>query len=115
MRSFSLHVGRLFGVEVRIHLAFLILPLFVFWTEYSVHPTASGPRDLALAGNIADHRVGVRQLSLERADTIRRAGQSDHAKSFACETPDNRCAGAGTDACDNGNWLVSHELCFVMA
>ncbi|MGA8273396.1 MAG: site-2 protease family protein [Candidatus Sulfotelmatobacter sp.] len=50
MRSFSIHVGRLFGVEVRIHLTFLILPLFVFWTEYSVHPSANGPRDLALVG-----------------------------------------------------------------
>ncbi len=50
MRSFSVHVGRLFGVEVRIHLTFLILPLFVFWTEYSVHPSANGPRDLALVG-----------------------------------------------------------------
>src|ERR1700674_5664637 len=50
MRSFSVHVGRLFGVEVRIHLTFLILPLFVFWTEYTVHPSANGPRDLALVG-----------------------------------------------------------------
>jgi Zn-dependent protease/CBS domain-containing protein len=50
MRSFSVHVGRLFGVEVRIHLTFLFLPLFVFWTESTVHSSASGPRDLALAG-----------------------------------------------------------------
>jgi Zn-dependent protease/CBS domain-containing protein len=50
MRSFSVHVGRLFGVEVRIHLTFLFLPLFVFWTEYNVHGTASGSRDVALVG-----------------------------------------------------------------
>jgi 1-acyl-sn-glycerol-3-phosphate acyltransferase len=50
MRSFSVHVGRLFGVEVRIHLTFLLLPLFVFWTEYNVHGSANGPRDLALVG-----------------------------------------------------------------
>src|SRR5258708_39737666 len=64
----------------------------------------NGVRDLALAGNVADHRVGVRQLSLEHTDTIRRAGQSNHAKSATRETPDNRCAGAGADTCDDGNW-----------
>jgi Zn-dependent protease/CBS domain-containing protein len=62
MRSWSIHVGRLFGVEVRLHLTFLILPLFVFWTEYSVHPTANGPRDLALVGIVlacvAAHEIG---------------------------------------------------------
>lgn len=50
MRSFSVHVGKLFGVEVRIHLTFLFLPLFVFWTEYNVHGSANGSRDLALVG-----------------------------------------------------------------
>jgi Zn-dependent protease/CBS domain-containing protein len=50
MRSFSIHIGRLFGVEVRIHLTFLLLPLFVFWTEYTVHGSANGSRDLALVG-----------------------------------------------------------------
>ena len=62
MRSWSIHVGRLFGVEVRLHLTFLILPVFVFWTEYSVHPTANGPRDLALVGIVlacvAAHEIG---------------------------------------------------------
>jgi Zn-dependent protease/CBS domain-containing protein len=50
MRSFSIHVGRLFGVEVRLHLTFVILPLFVFWTEYNAQRAANGPRDLALVG-----------------------------------------------------------------
>lgn len=62
MRSWSIHVGRLFGVEVRLHLTFLILPLFVFWTEYTVHPAANGPRDLALVGlvlaSVAAHEIG---------------------------------------------------------
>jgi len=62
MRSFSVHVGKLFGVEVRIHLTFLILPLFVFWTEYNVHGSASGSRDLALVGIVlacvAAHEIG---------------------------------------------------------
>ncbi len=52
MRSWSILIGRLFGVEVRVHLTFLILPLFVFWTEYSVHGSANGSRDLALVGII---------------------------------------------------------------
>jgi Zn-dependent protease/CBS domain-containing protein len=62
MRSWSIHVGRLFGVEVRLHLTFFILPLFVFWTEYNLHPSANGPRDLALAGIVlacvAAHEIG---------------------------------------------------------
>src|ERR1700732_1441721 len=62
MRSWSIHVGRLFGVEVRLHLTFAILPLFFFWTEYSVHPSANGPRDLALVGIVlacvAAHEIG---------------------------------------------------------
>jgi len=52
----------LFGVEVRIHLTFLILPLFVFWTEYNVHGSANGSRDLALVGLVlacvAAHEIG---------------------------------------------------------
>ncbi len=62
MRSFSVNVGKLFGVEVRIHLTFLILPLFVFWTEYNVHGSANGSRDLALVGLVlacvAAHEIG---------------------------------------------------------
>jgi Zn-dependent protease/CBS domain-containing protein len=62
MRSFSIHVGRLFGVEVRLHLTFLILFLFIFWTEYNAHPVANGPRDLALVGIVlacvAAHETG---------------------------------------------------------
>jgi Zn-dependent protease/CBS domain-containing protein len=62
MRSWSIHVGRLFGVEVRLHLTFLILPLFVFWTEYNSHGSANGPRDLALVGIVlacvAVHEIG---------------------------------------------------------
>ena len=61
MRSFSVQVGRLFGVEVRLHLTFLILPLFVFWTESTVH-SANGPRDLALVGIVlacvGAHEIG---------------------------------------------------------
>jgi Zn-dependent protease/CBS domain-containing protein len=62
MRSWSIHIGRLFGVEVRLHLTFLVLPLFVFWTEYNANHPANGPRDLALAGLVlacvAAHEIG---------------------------------------------------------
>src|SRR6202035_829381 len=63
MRSWSIPIGRLFGVDVRIHFTFLILPMFIFWTEYAVHQSsASGPRDLALSGiilaSVAAHECG---------------------------------------------------------
>lgn len=53
MRSWSIPAGRLFGVDVRIHLTFFILPMFIFWTDYAVNrQNANGPRDLALVGII---------------------------------------------------------------
>jgi Zn-dependent protease len=53
MRSWSISVGRLFGVDVRIHLTFLVLPVFIYWTDYATRrQSASGPRDLALVGII---------------------------------------------------------------
>ena len=63
MRSWSISVGHLFGIDVRIHLTFLILPVFVYWTDYAAHQgAASGPRDLALVGIIlacvAAHEAG---------------------------------------------------------
>jgi Zn-dependent protease/CBS domain-containing protein len=62
MRSWSIPVGRLFGVEARLHLTFFILPLFFYWTEYGAHGSANGPRDLALVGIIlacvAAHECG---------------------------------------------------------
>jgi Zn-dependent protease/CBS domain-containing protein len=63
MRSWSIPAGRLFGVDVRLHLTFFLLPLFIFWTEYYANNhSASGPRDLALTGIIlacvAAHECG---------------------------------------------------------
>jgi Zn-dependent protease/CBS domain-containing protein len=76
MRSFSIHVGRLFGVEVRLHLTFLILPLFVFWTEYNVHGSANGSRDLALVAIVlvcvAAHEIG-HMLVARRAGLVPKA------------------------------------------
>ena len=63
MRSWSIPVGRLFGVDVRIHLTFFILPTFIYWTDYAVRQgNATGPRDLAIVGIIlacvAAHECG---------------------------------------------------------
>jgi len=53
MRSWSISVGRLFNVDVRIHITFLVLPAFIYYTDYIVRQqNASGPRDLALVGII---------------------------------------------------------------
>jgi Zn-dependent protease len=63
MRSWSIPIGRLFGVDVRIHFTFVVLPMFIFWTEYAAYQgAANGPRDLALSGIIlacvAAHECG---------------------------------------------------------
>jgi len=73
MRSWSISIGRLFGVDVRIHLTFVILPVFIFWTDYAAHQSgANGPRDLALVGIIlacvaaheAGHMIAARRYGL---------------------------------------------------
>jgi Zn-dependent protease/predicted transcriptional regulator len=72
MRSWSISIGRLFGVDVRVHLTFLILPVFVYWTEYAAHKSASGPRDLALVAIIlacvgaheCGHMIAARKLGM---------------------------------------------------
>ena len=63
MRSWSISVGRIFGVDVRIHLTFLILPVFIYWTDYATRQqNANSARDLALVGIIlacvAAHEFG---------------------------------------------------------
>ena len=52
MRSWSISVGRIFGVDLRIHWTFFLLPLFVWYTEYASHRTANDGRGLALVGII---------------------------------------------------------------
>jgi Zn-dependent protease/CBS domain-containing protein len=63
MRSWSVSVGHMFGVDIRIHLTFLILPVFIYWTDYATRQqNANGARDLALVGIIlvcvAAHEFG---------------------------------------------------------
>jgi len=77
MRSWSIPVGRLFGVDVRIHFTFFVLPMFIFWTEYAAHQgAANGPRDLALAGiilaSVAAHECG-HMLAARRIGLIPKA------------------------------------------
>ena len=62
MRSWSISVGRLFGVDVRIHITFLVLPLFIYYTDYATRQqNANGPRDLAIVGIILAC-VGLREF-----------------------------------------------------
>ncbi|MGA7684545.1 MAG: site-2 protease family protein, partial [Terriglobales bacterium] len=51
MRSWSIPVGRLFGIEIRIHLTFLFLLVFVWGTE-GAQDTTTALRGLALVGII---------------------------------------------------------------
>src|SRR4051812_16720891 len=73
MRSWSIPVGRLFGVDVRIHLTFFVLPVFIFWTDYAINQDrAVGSRDLALVGIIlacvaaheSGHMLAARRFGL---------------------------------------------------
>lgn len=52
MRNWSIPAGRVFGVELRIHLTFLFLLLFVWLTESTSRGTPSPGRGLALVGMI---------------------------------------------------------------
>ncbi len=53
MRSWSIPAGRIFGIEIRIHLTFLFLLAFVWLTESAAHHAQIHPgRGLALVGII---------------------------------------------------------------
>ncbi|HYL13193.1 MAG TPA: site-2 protease family protein [Terriglobales bacterium] len=52
MRNWSISVGRIFGIAIRVHLTFFVLPLFIWWTEYASHGKADTARDFALVGII---------------------------------------------------------------
>jgi len=52
MRSWSIPVGRLFGIEIRIHLTFVFLLVFVWSTEAATQDANSALRGLALVGII---------------------------------------------------------------
>jgi Zn-dependent protease/CBS domain-containing protein len=50
MRNWSIPAGRIFGVELRIHLTFFFLLLFLWLTESASHGPANAGRGLALVG-----------------------------------------------------------------
>lgn len=50
MRSWSIPIGRLFGVEVRLHLTFLFLLMFVWFTQSAVNGANLAARGLVLVG-----------------------------------------------------------------
>src|SRR5256885_8220542 len=52
MRNWSIPAGRIFGVEIRIHLTFLFLLVFVRLTDSASHRTVNPGRGLALVGII---------------------------------------------------------------
>jgi Zn-dependent protease/CBS domain-containing protein len=52
MRSWSIPLGRLFGIEIRIHFTFFFLLLFVWGTEAATKDTGVALRGLALVGII---------------------------------------------------------------
>ncbi|HET7440626.1 MAG TPA: site-2 protease family protein [Terriglobales bacterium] len=52
MRSWSISAGRIFGVDVRIHITFLFLLVFVWMTESASHGPTGAARGLALVGII---------------------------------------------------------------
>ena len=52
MRNWSIPVGRLFGIEIRIHLTFLFLLVFVWGTEAATQDATAAIRGLGLVGII---------------------------------------------------------------
>jgi len=62
MRSWSIPAGRLFGVEIRIHLTFLFLLAFIWLTEAAPHRTLHPGRGLVLLlivfGSVVVHEIG---------------------------------------------------------
>src|SRR6202140_5148110 len=62
MRSWSIPFGRLFGIEIRIHLTFLFLFFFVWSTEGSTQDASAALRGLALVGivfaSVVLHELG---------------------------------------------------------
>ncbi|MBA3913497.1 MAG: site-2 protease family protein [Acidobacteriales bacterium] len=68
MRSWSIPAGRVFGVEIRIHLTFLFLLAFVWFTEATSLNTANPGRGLALVaiifGSVILHELGHAFISM---------------------------------------------------
>jgi CBS domain-containing protein len=68
MRNWSIPAGRIFGVELRIHLTFFFLLIFVWLTESTAHGAANAGRGLALVGiifgSVVLHELGHALVSM---------------------------------------------------
>ncbi len=68
MRNWSIPAGRLFGIEIRIHLTFLFLLIFVAFTEGTTKGPESAMRALALVGivfgSVVLHELGHALIAL---------------------------------------------------
>src|ERR1700680_206941 len=68
MRNWSIPAGRIFGVELRIHLTFFFLLIFVWLTESTTHGPANAGRGLALVaiifGSVVLHELGHASVSM---------------------------------------------------
>jgi Zn-dependent protease len=62
MRSWSIPVGRLFGIEIRIHLTFVFLLFFLFFTQTAAQDASAALRVLGLVaiifGSVVLHELG---------------------------------------------------------
>ena len=62
MRTWSIHAGRIFGVEIRIHLSFFLLLVFVWGNEQVARNTITPWRGMALLaivfGSVVLHELG---------------------------------------------------------
>ena len=67
MRSWSIPAGRLFGIEIRIHLTFFFLPFFIWSAESATQDSATAIRALALVGvifaSVIVHELGQAWIS----------------------------------------------------
>ena len=68
MRNWSIPAGRLFGIELRIHVTFLFLLVFVWMAESAARGGASASRGLALVaiifGSVVLHELGHALVAL---------------------------------------------------
>jgi Zn-dependent protease/predicted transcriptional regulator len=74
-RGWSFPAGRLFGVEIRIHLTFLFLLIFVWFTQSATMGTGGAARGLALVviifGSVVLHELGHALLARRHGLVVR--------------------------------------------
>ncbi|ABF39121.1 peptidase M50 [Candidatus Koribacter versatilis Ellin345] len=75
MRSWSIPIGRLFGVEVRLHLTFFFLLMFVWFAQSAANGTALAMRGLALVGlvfgSVVLHELGHALVAIRLGVKVR--------------------------------------------